>query len=268
MKIDPHNLWSDIQAIKKFSPLIHNITNYVVMEQTANSLLAIGASPVMAHALEEVEDMTMNANSLVLNIGTLSSSWIQAMLLAIKMANGKGIPIVFDPVGAGATPYRTQTAKSILNHGSITVIRGNASEIVALQGDQCLTKGVDNTLNPCDCIEKAKALAIERKCTVSMSGKTDVVTNGASVFLIHNGHTLMSKVTGMGCTSTALTGSFLSVNRDPLLSAMHAAILMGIVGDIAAQNSNGPGSFKIAFTDALHAISLEEIVKHMHVEIL
>ncbi len=125
MRIDPHGVWLDVQAIKKFSPLVHNITNYVVMEQTANSLLAIGSSPVMAHALEEAEDMAMIANSLVLNIGTLSSSWIEGMMLALQAANSKNIPIVFDPVGSGATPYRTRVANSIRNQGAITAIRGN-----------------------------------------------------------------------------------------------------------------------------------------------
>ncbi|MFI5344420.1 MAG: hydroxyethylthiazole kinase [Chlamydiales bacterium] len=268
MEIDPQSLWSDIQTIRKFSPLIHNITNYVVMEQTANSLLAIGASPVMAHALEEVEEMAMKASSLVLNMGTLSSSWVEAMLLALKMANHRGIPIAFDPVGVGATPYRTQTAKSILNHGTITVIRGNASEIVALNGDHNQIKGVDSLLDPSNYVEKAKAVANENRCIVSMSGETDVVTNGESVFFVHNGHPLMTKVTGMGCTATALIGAFLSINPDPLLSSVHAAILMGIVGEIAAENSNGPGSFKASFADILYTVSLNAIKKRMRVETL
>lgn len=136
MRIDPQAVWEDLQAIKKFSPLVHNITNYVVMEQTANSLLAIGASPVMAHALEEAADMTKIASSLVLNIGTLSCSWVQGIRLALEAANTKQIPVVFDPVGVGATPFRTDTAKLILNSGKISIIRGNASEILSLNGDE------------------------------------------------------------------------------------------------------------------------------------
>ncbi len=268
MQIDPHGVWLDIQAIKKFSPLVHNVTNYVVMEQTANSLLAIGASPVMAHALEEVEDMAMIANSLVLNIGTLSSPWVKAMMLALRAANSKSIPSVFDPVGSGATPYRTKVAHSILNHGAITAIRGNASEIVSLNGSQSFTKGVDSSLNASDYLEQAKMLALKNKCIVWMSGKTDVVTNGLTLILIHNGHTLMGKVTGMGCTATAIAGAFLAVNQDPLLGCAYAAILMGIAGEMAAQKGNGPGSLKLAFIDTLYNISLNEIGERIRVETL
>lgn len=267
MLIDPQGVFSNIQAIKSQSPLIHNITNYVVMEQTANSLLAIGASPVMAHALEEVQDMTMIANSLVLNIGTLSSSWIQAMLLALKSANAKGIPVVFDPVGAGATPYRTREANSILNYGSVTAIRGNASEIVTLSGNSALNRGVDSVLNAADYHREAKLLALKRNCIVWMSGETDVITNGHVLISIHNGHPLMGKVTGMGCSATAITGAFLAVNQDPLLGVVHAAILMGIAGEVTAQTGSGPGSFKWAFTDALFNISFDEIKERMRYEI-
>lgn len=268
MRIDPHGVWSDIQAIKKLSPIIHNITNYVAMELTANSLLAIGASPIMSHALEEVIDMVMIANSLVLNIGTLSPSWIKGMLLAIKAANSKGIPIVFDPVGVGATSYRTDSAKSILNQGTITAIRANAAEIASLNGHHNLSKGVDSLLNASDYLEDAKAWAFEKKSIIWMSGKTDVVTNGLSHVLIHNGHALMGKVTGIGCTATAITGAFLAVNQDPFLGCTHAAILMGIAGEIAAKNGEGPGSFKSAFIDALYNISLQEIEEHLCVETL
>jgi len=268
MRIDPQGVWSDIQAIKKFSPLVHNITNYVVMEQTANSLLAIGASPIMAHAIEEVEDIANAANSLVLNIGTLSSSWIAGMMLALKAANSKDISVVFDPVGSGSTSFRTETSHSILNHGTITAIRGNASEILALNGKQCSNKGVDSLLNASDYLEEAKTLAMKHECIVWMSGQADVVTNGQSLFLIHNGHLLMGKVTGMGCTATAISGAFLSVNEDPLLGSVHAAILMGIAGEMAAENGSGPESFKFAFIDALYNISLRDIEERMRVEIL
>ncbi|MEI8364822.1 MAG: hydroxyethylthiazole kinase [Parachlamydiaceae bacterium] len=268
MRIDPQGVWLDIQAIKKFSPLVHNITNYVVMEQTANSLLAIGASPVMAHAVEETEDMARIANSLVLNIGTLSSSWIAGMMLALKVANSKDIPIIFDPVGSGATSFRTETSNTILNHGMVTVIRGNASEILSLNGNKALSKGVDSLLNASDYLEQAKTLAIKHKCIIWMSGKTDVVTDGQSLFLIHNGHMLMGKVTGMGCTATAISGAFLAVNKDPLMGSVHAAILMGIAGEIAAENVRGPGSFKLAFIDTLYNISLNDIEGRVRLEYL
>lgn len=259
MQIDPHCIWSDILAIKKSSPLVHNITNYVVMESTANGLLAIGASPIMAHALDEVEDMAKMANSLVLNIGTLSPSWVQGMLLALHAANFKGIPVVLDPVGAGATSYRTETVHSILNDGAIAVIRGNASEIASIYGDQVQAKGVDSLLNTIHCQEQAKLLASKHRCVVWMSGQTDVVTDGQSIILIHHGHPLMSKVTGMGCLATAMTGAFLAVNQNTLLGCAHAAILMGITGEIAVRQSKGPGSFKQEFIDALYLLSLNDI---------
>jgi len=268
MQIDPYGVWSDIQAIKKNSPLIHNITNYVVMEHTANSLLAIGASPVMAHALEEVADMTMLANSLVLNIGTLSPLWIQGMMLALKAANSKGIPVVFDPVGVGATPYRTQAAQSILNQNPVTVIRGNASEIVSLNENQVVSKGVDSLINSSDYQEQAKILAVKNECVVWMSGQTDVITDGHSSNLVHNGHPLMCKVTGMGCTATAITGAFLAINKNPLLGCTHAALLMGIAGEIAAEKCHGPGSFKLAFIDTLYTLTLDEIEGRLRVETL
>lgn len=267
MQIDPQCVWTDIQAIKQSSPLVHNITNYVVMEHTANSLLAIGASPVMAHAIEEVKAMAMLANSLVLNIGTLSPCWVRGMLLALKAANSKGIPVILDPVGAGATSYRTKTARSILNQGRVTVIRGNASEIVSLNENQVLTKGVDSLLNASDYQEQAKLLASKKECIVWMSGQTDIITDGQSSIFVGNGHSLMSKVTGMGCTATAMTGVFLAVNQNRLLGCAHAAILMGITGEIAAKKCKGPGSFKLEFIDALYTLSLNEIEERICVKI-
>jgi hydroxyethylthiazole kinase len=268
MSIDLQCVWSDIQAIKKSSPLVHNITNYVVMESTANGLLAIGASPIMAHALDEVDDIVKIASSLVLNIGTLSPSWIQGMLAALKAANSKGIPVILDPVGTGATSYRTNTVHSILNHGAVNVIRGNASEIASLNGSQTLTKGVDSLLNTSDCQNQAKILGSQNRCVVWMSGQTDIITDGQSTLLIHNGHPLMSKVTGMGCMATAITGAFLAVNQNRLLGTVHAAILMGITGEIAAEKCKGPGSFKVEFLDTLHLLSLNDLEERIRVEVL
>lgn len=267
MSIDVQSVWTDIQTIKKSTPLIHNITNYVVMETTANALLAVGASPIMAHAQAEVEEIIKIAHCLVLNIGTLSPPWIQAMLSALKSANVKGIPVVLDPVGAGASSYRTETAHFLLNQGKITAIRGNASEIAALCGNTSSTKGVDSLLNTADCQIQAKQLASNNNCIVWMSGQTDVVTDGTASILIHNGHPLMSKVTGMGCTATAITGAFLAVNKNKLLACSHAAILMGVVGEIAAEQCSGPGSFKIAFLDALYSLSFNEIEARTRVNV-
>ena len=277
MEINPQDVWADFQAIKINSPLIHNITNYVVMEHTANCLLAIGASPVMAHASEEVEEMTGLASSLVLNIGTLSPHWVQSMQLALKAAHTKGIPVVFDPVGVGATSYRAQSAHSILNHSPVSAIRGNASEVVSLHAIQACderveataeSKGVDSLLDSSHHTESAKNLAIKRKCIVWMSGKTDIITDGRMIYLIDNGDPLMCKVTGMGCAATAITGAFLAINPDFLKSCVHAAIVFGIAGEIAAEENYGPGSFKLAFIDALHSLSFDHIQKRMCVRAL
>jgi hydroxyethylthiazole kinase len=229
------------------------------MEQTANSLLAIGASPVMTHALEEVEEMVAISNSLVLNMGTVSSPWIQAMKLALKTANLKKIPVVFDPVGVGSTSCRTRAAKSILEKGSVSVIRGNASEIVSLYSGKQETKGVDSRLNAIDHVTQAQELAKEKTCIVIMSGPTDVITDGKSVFFIPHGHPLMAVVTGMGCTSTALTGAFLSINPNVLAASIHAMAVMGIVGEISAKTACSPGSFKTAFLDNLYQLSLADL---------
>lgn len=267
MIIDPYSVWSDIQAIRNSSPLIHNITNYVVMEQTANALLAIGASPVMAHAKEEVEQMVQLASCLVLNIGTLSSLWIEAMQIALQAANKKKIPIVLDPVGVGATAYRTNTAEKLLQIGAMAAIRGNASEIAALIGKGVQTKGVDSTLDSTQLQWQAQKLAMAYNTIIWMSGKTDVITDGSTTFLIHNGNPLMSKVTGMGCTATAILAAFAAVNPSNLRAAANAAIAMGVAAEVAATHCQGPGSFKAAFIDALHSLSLQQLQQLIHVEI-
>lgn len=256
--MNPQAVFADIQSIRKKAPLIHNITNYVVMEHTANVLLAIGASPVMAHAHEEVEAMASLANGLVLNIGTLSGNWISAMQMALQAAKG---PVVLDPVGAGATPYRTETALKLLRQGGITAIRGNASEIVSLI-EKASTKGVDSRLDSADYVEQAKQVALRYTCLVWMSGRTDLITDGHTLIQIHNGHPLMSQVIGMGCGATAVTAAFLAVNPT-LLGCAHAAALMGIAGEVAAKPGVGPGAYKPAFLDALHKISLQDIQERL-----
>lgn len=268
VKIGPQSVWSDILTIRKVSPLIHNITNYVVMENTANALLAIGASPVMAHAVDEVEDIVKIASSLVLNIGTLSPLWIQAMLLALQAANTKKIPVILDPVGVGATPYRNETVHSILNCGKVTVIRGNASEIATIAGNQVISKGVDSVLKSADCRDQAKILASKNRCVVWMSGETDIITDGNLSLLVHNGHPLMSKVTGMGCMATAVTGAFLAINPNVLMASTHAALFMGVVGEVASAKCRGPGSFQWEFLDALYSMTLDSLEGRMRLDIL
>lgn len=262
--IDISNLICDLKQIRSLSPLIHNITNYVVMNNTANALLAIGASPVMAHSIDEVAEMASIAAALVINIGTLDDKWVEAMLLAGKTASEKGTPIIFDPVGAGATTYRTKVSKQIIEVCKPSIIRGNASEIMALYNTtHAQTKGVDSTNAPEVALYSAQHLAKEQQCIVVVSGETDYITDGINTVLVKNGSPLMPRVTGMGCTATAIIGAFAAVNSNPFTSASHAMLIMGIAGEIAASQSVGNGSMQINFLDALYNINEAVIQKHI-----
>ncbi len=257
-------LITDLSRVREASPLVHNITNYVVMNNTANALLAIGASPVMAHAVEEVESMVAIASALVINMGTLSEKWVDAMLLAGKAAHEKGIPVIFDPVGVGATPYRNQVAASILSICKPDIIRGNASEILSLAKENSTTKGVDSTVSSGSAMDAAKRLALESGAIVVISGQVDFVTDGKTVRSISNGSALMSKVTGMGCTATALLGAFAAVNSNLLEAATHAMAVMGVAGELAARKAEGPGTMQLYFLDALYNLTgetLEELAQ-------
>lgn len=262
------NLANDLALIREKSPLVHNITNYVVMNNTANALLSIGASPVMAHAINEVVDMVAIASSLVINMGTLSDPWVDAMILAGKAACKKGIPIVFDPVGAGATPYRTAVAHRILSECSPSVIRGNASEIMCLANEQATTKGVDSTNASIAALDAGRRLASEAKSVVVISGGIDYITDGTIAYTVGNGSPLMTKVTGMGCTASAITGAFVAVNPNPLLAATNAMTTMGVVGELAAIKSSGPASMQMAFIDGLCNIAGPVLEQKAKVELL
>ena len=265
--MNAEKIWLDVELIRSKAPLVHNITNYVVMNTTANALLAIGASPVMAHAMEEVEEMVGIAGAvggaLVINIGTLSEQWINAMSLAMKSASQQSVPIVFDPVGAGATNLRTETCKNLLGETNPSIIRGNASEIMALLDSSISTKGVDSSQITDIAIESAKALAEQYKCTVSVSGEIDVITNGETAFKVKNGHSMMTKVTGLGCTASSITGAFAAVNSNTLEAATHAMAVMGICGEIAVKKSNGPGTLQLNLYDAFYNLSKAQIQKYL-----
>ena len=253
------NLWQDVERIRAQAPLVHNITNFVVMNTTANALLALGAAPVMAHALEEVREMAGLAGALVLNIGTLSPPWIEAMLEAGKEANRRGIPIVLDPVGAGATRFRTKTVLDLLGALRVAVIRGNGSEIRALFYAEQATRGVDSRHAAEEALGAARSLAEACGCVVCVSGATDLVVSPDHVFRVSNGHRMMARVTGLGCTATALIGAFVAVNAEPLQATAHAMAVMGIAGEIAAQRSPGPGSLQMHFLDVLYLFRREDI---------
>ena len=254
--------------IRQNSPLVHNITNYVVMNSSANMLLAVGASPVMAHCRAEVEEMVSFAGALVLNIGTLQEDWVDSMICAAQAANRKGVPVVLDPVGAGATRLRTDAVKRIMEAADITVLRGNASEIFSLRSASIKTKGVDSSLDFSDEMEEAAMqMAQEMQCVIAISGAQDCITDGQRVFRVGNGQPLMTKVTGMGCGLSAVTGAFCAVDAaDPAKATAAAFGFYGLCGDLAIQVSNRPASFATAFVDNLYTVGDEEIVQHLKVD--
>jgi hydroxyethylthiazole kinase len=265
----PHHAADLLEKIRQRAPLVHNITNFVVMNSSANMLLALGASPVMAHSRREVEELAALASALVLNIGTLDDKWIEAMLLAAKVANRRGIPVILDPVGAGATGYRSRTVQRILREVAITVIRGNGSEVLSLADTAIKTKGVDSSLSLSDeLVETAGAIARQHDCIVAISGEKDLLSDGQRVMRVANGVPLMTRVTGLGCALSAVTAAFCTVGQSDILAASAAAFgFFGLCGQLAQQVSDRPGSFSVAFVDALYSAGSDEIHDHLKVEI-
>lgn len=240
--------------VRAESPLIHQITNYVTVNDCANITLAVGASPVMADDIAEVADITSISKALAINIGTLNARTIEAMLLAGQTANKVGVPVVIDPVGVGASKLRNDTIKTLLKAVRPAVLRGNASEISFIAGIDSNTKGVDvsendkkNTLEKN--IEIAKSCAIKHSCVVAMTGIIDIITDGGKPICIENGHASMSKITGTGCMCSALVASFCGATTDYLLAATAGVMSMGIAGELAA-SAKGTGSQRTGIIDA------------------
>ena len=266
MNITAEEIWSAVRAIREKAPVVHSITNYVVMNSTANALLALGASPVMAHAEEEMEEMVGIVSALVINIGTLSPAWVRAMFTAAEAARKRKIPIVLDPVGAGATTYRTRTARELIRAVPPEIIRGNASEIIALLETNAKTKGVDSTASSDAAVEIGRKLHAQCGAAVCISGKTDYIIGRAGVIRSRNGHIMMTRVTGLGCTATALCGAFAAVTSDFAMAAAEAMAVMGIAGEIGIARSSGPGSLQVHFLDALFNLSFGEIEQYLKIE--
>ena len=249
-----------LRELRERKPLVHQITNYVVMNETANATLSLGALPVMAHAVEEVEEMASVAGALVLNIGTLSPPWVEAMLAAGAAANSAGVPVVLDPVGAGATSYRTETARRILDEIDVAVVRGNAAEIATLAGRDAEIRGVESIAASDSAPELAQVAAQELRAVVAVTGPVDQVSDGEQTFAIGNGDPLLATITGSGCMSTAITACFLAVRPDaPLVAAAEALVAFGVAGEDAAREAKGPGSFHVALYDALYALDPETL---------
>lgn len=255
-----------LESLRSRKPLIHNITNYVVMNFSANTLLAMGASPVMAHAAEEVEEMVGFAGALVLNIGTLSGPWIEAMLKAGRKANQIGVPVVLDPVGAGATRLRTDTAAQIIEAVKVAVLRGNASEIMALNQAGTTTKGVDSVHRVEDAAQAARHIARAQGCVVAVTGAQDYITDGGQALQVTNGDAMLGQVTGTGCAATAAIGAFLAVESDALQATAAALAFFGLAGEHARRQADAPGSFKVALMDALYTLSPADLDRMARIE--
>ena len=244
-----------LAVLRERKPLVHQITNYVVMNETANATLALGALPVMAHAREEVEEMVGLAGALVLNIGTLSPYWVDAMVAAGKAASTAGTPVVLDPVGAGATRYRTDTAKRILSEVDVTVLRGNQGEIATLVGVAAEVRGVESIDAGDEPAELARLAGANLGVVASVTGVVDHVSDGERSFAVANGHELLASVTGTGCMSSAITGCFLAAKAaEPVEAAAEALAAFGVAGEDAARDAKGPGSFHVGLYDALAAL--------------
>ncbi len=249
----------NLKNLRTKKPLIHNITNFVVMNSTANTLLASGASPVMAHAQEEVEEMASFAGALVFNIGTLTPYWIDSMIKAGKRANELNTPIVLDPVGSGATQLRTKSAKRLIEELTISVIRGNASEVLSLAKEGSRTKGVDSIHSVDDAADAALTLSQELNTTLAITGAIDLITDGKETHRVSNGHELMGYVTGTGCAATAIIGAFLAIDSHPLTATTTALTYFGLAGEKAAEKADAPGSFQVGLFDALYTIDQNQL---------
>jgi hydroxyethylthiazole kinase len=248
-----------LARIRERTPLVHNITNFVVMNDTANVLLALGASPVMAHAIEEVREMVAHAGALVLNIGTLEESWIEAMLAAGEEANVRGIPVVLDPVGAGATRFRTATTERIHAAVRVAVVRGNGAELATIAGMEARIRGVD-AVSSGDPVSAARLAATRFGGAAVVSGPVDYVADATRLAEVYNGHPLMGRITGSGCMATAIVGGFLAVEPDPFLAGAEAMIAFGIAGELAAERSAGPGTFRANLIDAVAALDSDTVL--------
>lgn len=247
-----------LAAIRSARPLIHNITNFVVMNETANAILCLGALPVMAHAAAEVAEMARISGALVLNIGTLTPELVDTMVLAGKAANDAGVPVVLDPVGAGATGLRTESARRILAEVDVAIVCGNAGEVAVLAGGSAEVRGVES-IGEYDVAGAGAALAREAGCVVATTGAIDHVTDGEAALLVENGHPLLGAITGSGCTATTMIASFAAVCADPLSAAAEGLAVYGLAAEHAAKCAGGPGTFRALLFDALAALTPESV---------
>jgi len=250
-----------LQKIKLENPLILNMTNAVTIDFVANGLLSLGASPIMSKAQQEIDDLLKIAKSVVINIGTLNQAFVEICELTCANANKCNVPIILDPVGCGASHYRTEMSKKLIDQYQIAIIRGNASEILSLSSAST-TKGVDSTHQSEQAIATAQLLSKQYQTCIVISGKTDVIVDQDNINKINRGSSLMPKITGTGCLLSAVVAAFHATEENRFMAATHAVTFYGICGEMAAQNAVGPGSFKVNFLDALHTyLTLEQYEK-------
>jgi len=262
-------LWRDVVVLREQTPLVHSITNFVVMQFNANVLLSIGASPVMAHAVEEVADMARIAGAVVVNIGTLDAQWIPSMRLVLETARILGKPSVLDPVGAGATAYRNEVLAMLLQEKP-SVVRGNASEIMSLAGMSGATKGVDSTARPEAAIDCARALCRDIGGVVCVSGPQDHIMDASGRFaVLDNGHPWMTRVTGVGCSASAVIAAFAAIQPDAWRACLTAMAFWGVVGELAAAKvsltGGGTGTYATALLDISGQITEEQFCSTLRV---
>jgi hydroxyethylthiazole kinase len=251
-----------LTRVREQKPLVHHITNMVVMNDTANATIQLGGLPVMAHAVREMAEMSSAAGALILNIGTLTPDQIDAMLLAGKQANQQGTPIILDPVGAGATTLRTEAAHTLLRNLSIQIIRGNAGEIGAVSGMGGTMRGVESIGSDASADEMARHTARTHNAIVAITGKRDIVSDGTRTLGVDNGHRWLTTLTGTGCMATTAIATFAAVARDDYLAAAASALAAyGLAAELAADHARGPGTFRAAFLDALYHLTPEQVAE-------
>lgn len=248
-----------LKRIREKHPLLHHITNFVVMNDTANATLGIGALPVMAHAKEEVAEMVGAAGALVLNPGTLTPEWVDAMLMAGKRANELGVPIIYDPVGVGATSLRNQTGERFLKELRLAAIRGNSGEVGALAGAGGVVKGVESVEGVRDPVGVAKSLAKKYNTVVAITGKRDIISDGTRALGVDNGHVMLKTITGTGCMATTMVGAFCAVEKDYMIATATALACYGLAAERAARGTKGPGSFRSSLLDAIYHLTPAQV---------
>ena len=260
------DIYGILEEVRAKRPLVHHLTNWVTIYECANIVKTLGASPVMAHAIEESGDMARLASSLVLNIGTLTPEFIESMKIAAKAANKKGIPVILDVCGAGATKLRDEKSFELLDSVRINVIKGNASEVARIAGEKVQTKGVDAVKVENDLIKLAKQLASKRNATVVITGKEDIVSDAKKHFIVKNGHEMMTRVVGTGCMATSVIGAFCAVEKDLACAAAAGLSVYGIAAELAAKEAKGPASFKERLFDNLYNLDEATIEKMQRIE--